>query len=169
MQKLIKMSNNDFYNDKYVQQEIKKYFNGIKEDCRQILYDTLMETVFSRIPREYKRTGQLENINNIDFKIENDTLYIYFDTSNMEYYSFGRGLGTDTSKLKPMPGDAIIHFLNSGHDISGDYSRNVGDNTGYDYFNNYPSQKFLQLAKERIESKYPNIKVEIFEDQSKIY
>jgi hypothetical protein len=81
----------------------------------------------------------------------------------MEYYSFGKGTGYDNSNLSPVGGDAVVHFLNVGHDISGDYARNIGESAGYDYFNNYPAQGFLQLAKERIERKYPELIVEIID------
>jgi hypothetical protein len=159
------MNNFDY---RYLQQEIDKYFNMIKADCKAILHQSLMDTVFLYQPRVYNRTGQLEDINNIDFKIDGDRLYVYVNTDNLEYYSFGKGEGSDNSNLQRVSGEAVLHFLEVGHDTAGDYGRSLNSTSGYDYFHNYPSQNFLELAQERIKAKYPSLMVNVIRDQPKL-
>jgi len=152
----------------YLQIEIDRYFNRIKDDCKNILHQALMETVFAYQPHVYNRTGQLEDINNIEFRIEGDRLFVYVNTDNLEYYSFGKGEGYSNTGLQRTSGEAVLHFLEVGHDTSGDYGRSTNSTSGYDYFHNYPSQNFLELAQERIKAKYPTLTVNVLRDQPKL-
>ena len=143
-----------------LQREIKRceleYLNEIKEDLKQILHEALMDTVFSYSPMQYQRTNQLENLQNIDFQFNDNNLFIYINTDNMIYYS-------NENKSTPVDADKVVHFLEVGHDVSGDYARD--SNSTYNYWNNYPAQYFLELAQQRIQSKYPDLIVQVIRDQ----
>lgn len=154
--------------EEYITQQIKEfeyeYMKSIVEDCRQILHEALMDTVFSYSPIEYQRTNQLENLANIDFKfnIDNSVLLIFINGDSMTYYS-------NENRSTPINGDSVVHFLEVGHDISGDYARNINiKGTGYDYWNNYPSQNFLEVAQKRMKSKYPDLDFEVIREQPNI-
>ena len=144
-------------------QQINEYLESIKDDIKNILHEAIMDTVFSYNPSEYRRTGQLEDIDNIDVKFDNDgSLIVYINTDNLQYYSFGKGEGYDNSGLKQINGDCLTHFLEVGHDS---YSPYEGD---ADMFWHYPARRFLEVAQERVQEKYPDLIVTVIREQPDI-
>jgi hypothetical protein len=148
--------------------QVEEHLRAIQNDCIKILNESIKDTVYSHINSQYgyERTNQLQDINNIKCKINNDgELTIYIDTDNMNYYTFGKG-GSDTGRGS-VDSSLVVHVLEVGHDVSGEYSRDSSSN--YDYWDNYPAQHFLELAQQRIKSKYPDLSIEVLRGQPNVY
>jgi hypothetical protein len=136
--------------EKELENQIDVYLNQIKDDIKRTWSDTVQSEVYDIYdPVKYERTNQLRDM--VTSKIEGNVLYVYADTDKMNYYSFER-------KDYPVNPEAVIHFVDVGHDTTAPFE---GD---YDNFNHYPPRHFLQIFGERVQNKYPDLKVEIVRD-----
>jgi hypothetical protein len=150
------------YIDGQIKEFEKEYLNEVIDDCKKILHEAIMDTIFSTPEGMYRRTEQLENLDNITFKFEIGGTILIYIKEDLEYYSFGRGKGYDNSKLKQIPADLLYHILEVGHDIVSPYKGDA------DRFHHYPAQHFLEEAQQRMKEKYPDLDFEIIRDQPEL-
>lgn len=147
-----------------IQSQLEAEIKIIVQDCRKILNQAIIDTVYSYNPRSYDRTNQLNDIANIDYKMEEDGgVTIFINTTNMEYYSFGKGEGHDNSGLSRVPADVVVHVLEVGHDT---YSPH---DSGNDMFRHYTARHFLEEACSRMKDKYPELDFEVIREQPNIF
>jgi hypothetical protein len=139
--------NNDekIYLDKLIKEYQNQYLKKIQNDLQELFKQAIEEAVYDQYsPTVYERTYQLRD--RFGVKFQGDKLIIYNDTDNMNYASAVDG--RDVTGLVP-------YIINTGH----------SDDTGINnMYHNYPSRNFLSLAKEMINRKYPELKVEIISD-----
>jgi hypothetical protein len=138
----------------YLKELLKEYKEDIKKierDIKKIWSDTIEDTVYSQIELQYyadgsrERTYQLRDM--VTSKIEGDMLYVYADTSNMQYYSFGR-------RSHPVSGEDVLGWVNDGHHESG--YEGVNDN-----FRDYNGRYFLEEFYRRVKEKYSQYEIEL--------
>jgi hypothetical protein len=137
----------------YLNKIIKEYNKMVKqmsERIEQIWKEVIQNEVYDVYdPKEYERTFQLRD--KVTSKLVNDTLYVYADVDNMEYFSFGR-------QDKPVSADAVIHFLDVGHDT---YAPFEGDT---DMLRHYPARHIIEKFANRVKQEYPEYKIQVFRD-----
>jgi hypothetical protein len=143
----------------YFNELIKQYnkdINKISERIKQIWRETVQEDVYDIYDPKYyadkhgNRTNQLKD--KVTSKLENGILYVYADTEDMNYYSFG-------DKDKPVNAEAVVHFVDVGH--------NYGDSpfpNDYDNFYHYEGRRFIEKFAERVKQEYPEYEIQVFRD-----
>lgn len=117
--------------------------------CRRIMQDCIQKVVYEAYePVEYERTYQL--IDNVDYKIDGNNLYIFINTGNMHYTSAVDG--RNVTKLVPWLIDHTGHMDGTG-------IRNM-----YHY---YSERKFLEETAKEIKRRL-GFEVEIIKTEPPI-
>lgn len=139
-----------YYDYEYLEEELKKYLNQIKQRVIELYRQAIEETIYNaHSPTQYKRTYQM--LNSIAVKFENDKLIIYTDTANMSYYSAVDG--RDATELVPWMLEQTGHM----------------DGTGIvNLYHYYPERRFLERAKELIQNEFPDLQIEIIKEEPSI-
>jgi hypothetical protein len=151
------VNNLDREDELYFQELIREYKQNVKEIeqvIKRIWAETVEDYVYSQIDLQYyadgtrERTYQLRDM--VTSKIVGDVLYVYADTNNMNYYSFGR-------RTHPVSAEDVVAWVNDGHHQSGYEGTN-------DNFRDYEGRKFLDKFYQRVCEKYPQYEIELIED-----
>ena len=143
------MSNLDNDDLKYIEQQIKLYqedlLRQIQDDLKDLFQQAIQESIYDRYdPVEYQRSYDF--LNQIGMKFVDDKLIIYNDINDMYYTS-----AVDDSEVT----SALPWFLEHGH----------SDGIGNNLYHDYSGRHYLEVCKEFIESKYPDMKVQIIDDE----
>lgn len=137
----------------YLDAIIKEYEKSVREMASNIesIWKEIVQNYVYDVydPKWYERTFQLRD--KIVSKVVNDTLYVYLDTDNMEYYSFGR-------KDYPVDANIPIHVVDVGHDTISPFEGDV------DMFRHYPARHILKIFYDRVKQEYPQYKIQVFRD-----
>lgn len=143
----------DREDSQYLKEIIEEYNKSIQRIARrieEIWKETMQREVYDVYdPKEYERTFQLRD--RVTSKVINDTLYVYADTDNMEYYSFGR-------KDKPVNADAVVHFIDVGHDTYAPYEGDI------DMMRHYPARHIIEKFANRVKQEFPGYKIQVYRD-----
>jgi len=139
----------------YLELEIRKYFDGIKNRVLELYRQAIQETIYNAYHPTYysdgfgNRTNQM--LDNIAIKMEGGRLIVYTDTSKMHYYSAVDG--RDVTELVPWM------LQNTGH----------MDSTGIvNMYHYYPERNFLGRAEELIRGEFPQLNIEIILDEPNV-
>jgi hypothetical protein len=118
----------------------------IKNDLKYLYRKAIQESVYDRYsPTEYVRSYELRDSIRVEFK--DGALYIFNDINDLYYESAIDGRLTSS---------IIPYLVEGGHK----------DDTGiHDAYHDYGGRHFLEVAKEMITSKYPDVKCEIINDK----
>lgn len=141
---------------KELMKQHKQNVSKIEKDIKNIWKEVIEDTVYSVINLKYytdgsrERTYQLRDM--VTSRVEKDILYVFADTSNMEYYSFGR-------RDHPVSGEDVITFVDGGHHQSGYEGTN-------DNFRDYEGRNFLEEFHNRVKAKYPEYEIELINNDS---
>lgn len=121
----------------------KEYLLAVQKEAQKIYKDNIETSVYQAYqPTKYIRTGALEN--SVTSTLDGDTILLYNDNSQMNYYSAVSG--------KSVSGDDVVKWTNYGHN----------DDTGIGgVFHDYNGRQYLQETKDDIENEFSDIKVEI--------
>lgn len=124
----------------------KEYLTEAQKEAEKIYKENIDTMVYqSYQPVQYERTYALED--SVTSTLEGDTVYLYNNGSNADYYSAVSGEVVGMNN--------IVKFINYGHqDSSG-----IGG-----MFHDYPARGFIEQTKEDIENEMPDIKVEILNE-----
>jgi hypothetical protein len=139
-------SNDDLYFQEILKEYRKEYFTQVSLDLVELFKQALDETVYDIKATTYERTYMLKNSVVARFNELEGALYVYSDI-NTSYYSAVDG--RDVSQ-------ALQWFVEEGH------SDDSGINNQY---HNYQGRHYLEKAQELIEQNYPDIKIEIINDE----
>lgn len=140
--------NNDnlFQIEKELEEYGEKYLENIKEEIKKIFQEAIYEAVYERYePITYERNFILRDA--IGIEIKDNCLYIYNDINEAFY----------TSAVDGRNVNALVPWLiEMGHK----------DDTGINnVYHNYAGRRYLEVAKEMIMAKYPELKIEIIKDR----
>lgn len=140
-------TNDDLYFQEILKEYKKEYFTQVSLDLVELFKQALDISVYDMYsPTTYERTYMLRESFVARFNELEGSLYIYSDI-NTGYYSAVDG--RDVSQ-------ALQWFIEEGHN----------DNSGIDNeYHNYAGRHYLEKAKELIEQNYPDIKIEIINDE----
>lgn len=124
----------------------KEYLAEAQKEAEKIYKENIDNCIYQNYqPTEYIRTNALEN--SVTSKMDDDTVFLYNDNNQMDYYSAVSG--------ESVSGDNVVNWTNYGHH---DDSGRSG------MFHDYNGRQYIEKTKEDIENEMPDIKVEIIDE-----
>lgn len=141
-------SDDELYFQEILKQYQKEYFAQVSTDLIELFKTAINDTIYDIYsPTQYTRTYMLRESVVARFNEQEGALYVYSDI-NTSYYSAVDG--RDVSQ-------AIQWFIEEGHN----------DNSGINnMYHNYSGRHYLEKAQELIKQKFPDLKIEIINDET---
>lgn len=135
-------------------QQIEEYLISIQNRVQELFKDAIQESVYdvsNNTMTWWERTENFKNAVNLQYDSDG-ALIVYVDTNQLDYYSYVSFQKTDVevSNFLPM-------WLEEGH--SSDKTNQYG------MYAEYTGRQYLELAKEKINNEFPDLKIEILKNE----
>lgn len=139
------------YINKLFEEEKKEYLLSISSKVKELFIEAIKFAVYDYYtPSVYERMYRL--LDNVDVRLtDDDSLFIHLDLNE--------GLGYSSAVTGAEVSQYIADFIIEGHQ----------DNTNImDQYHKYEPRKILEIAKQLIQTEFPDLKVEIENSENNI-
>ena len=135
-----------------IESHYKEEMRKISDRVVQLMQEAIQETIYDvsdPFITMWERTNDFKN--SVDVRYEEDgSLIVYINTDKLNYFSY-----VDYKKTDKEISGILPWLLEEGH--SGNY--------GSGLYRKYPARHYLELAQEKIKQEFPELEIQIINEQ----